>query len=314
MAEKRREFVVSAGGERIDRYVAGEMADLSRTAVQRLIDAETITVNGAPVQASYRLQDGDRVSVVVPPPRPISIEAEAIPLEVLYEDSDIVIVNKRAGMVVHPGAGQQSGTLVNAILAHCPDLAGVGGELRPGIVHRLDRHTSGVIAVAKHDRALRHLQRQFKRRTVEKHYVALLVGKVPQVEGLIEAPIGRDRQRRRRMTVRGDGKMARTRWRVIARYHDSAGSSYTLVDVHLLTGRTHQIRVHFSWMGYPIAGDEVYGPSGVAALAPRQFLHAKALTVDHPTTAERMTFEAPLPDDLRAKLDSLTPLITFIDD
>ncbi|MBN1250140.1 MAG: RluA family pseudouridine synthase [Anaerolineae bacterium] len=304
-SERRYELVVSVGGERVDRYVADALEALSRTAVQRLIDAGSVTVNGKPVGASDRVQAGDAIVVSVPPPQTVSIAPQAIPLDILYEDADIVVVNKAAGMVVHPGAGQPQGTLVNAVLAHSPDLAGVGGELRPGIVHRLDRDTSGVIIVAKHDQALRHLQRQFKRRTVEKHYVALVVGQIPQAEGLIEAPIGRDRRHRKRMAVRGGGKMARTRWRVIGRYRDDGGRTYTLVDVHLLTGRTHQIRVHFSWMGYTIVGDETYGSAAVAALAPRQFLHAKSLEIAHPSTNERMTFVAPLSSDLAGLLDSL---------
>jgi 23S rRNA pseudouridine1911/1915/1917 synthase len=308
MAEsgQRYELVVSTAGERIDRYVADALDALSRTAVQRLIDEGVVTVNGEPVQASDRVELDDVIIVTVPPSRDASLEPEAIPLDILYEDETIIVINKAAGMVVHPGAGQPSGTLVNAILAHCPDLAGVGGEIRPGIVHRLDRDTSGVIIVAKHDRALRALQRQFKRRSVEKHYLALVVGQVPHSEGLIEAPIGRDRQNRRRMAVRGDGKMARTRWKVAGSYRDSLGQRYTLVDVRLLTGRTHQIRVHFTWMGHPIAGDATYGGPAVSALAPRQFLHAKSLTVTHPITEERMTFVAPLARDLVDRLASLT--------
>lgn len=304
----QREIIVATGGERVDRYVANALDALSRTAVQRLIDDGAITVNDQAVQASDRVQAGDVIRIVIPAPEPVSIEPQAIPLHILYEDADIVVVNKSAGMVVHPGAGQPSGTLVNAILAHSPDLTGVGGEIRPGIVHRLDRDTSGAIIVAKHDQALRHLQRQFKRRTVEKHYVALVAGQIPQEEGLIEAPIARDRHRRRRMAVVGGGKMARTRWRVMARYRDDRGRTYTLVDVHLLTGRTHQIRVHFSWMGFPIAGDTTYGGPAIAELSPRQFLHARSLQITHPSTEERMTFVAPLPSDLLQVLASLTKI------
>ncbi len=302
------QLVVTIGGERIDRYVAAAVEDLSRTAVQRLITEGAITANGQIVQASDRVQSGDNILVVLAPPQAVSLLPEAIPLDILFEDAHIVIVNKPAGMAVHPGAGRTSGTLVNAILAHCSDLAGVGGELRPGIVHRLDLDTSGVLVVAKHDRALRHLQRQFKSRTVEKHYTALVMGGIPQSEGLIEAPIARDKRHRKRMAVRGGGKMARTRWRVSGHYQDDAMRVYTLVDVHLLTGRTHQIRVHFSWMGYPIVGDSVYGPSRGTALVARQFLHARTLEIDHPITEERLTFVAPLPQDLMMALNSLTPI------
>ncbi len=301
-----QELMVQVPGERVDRYVAEEIPSLSRTAVQRLIEAESITVNGEAVQAAYRLRQGDQITVHVPPPQPLAIEPEAIPLDILYEDCDLLAVNKAAGMVVHPAAGHRSGTLVNAILAHCPDLQGVGGKLRPGIVHRLDKDTSGVIVVAKNDQALRALQRQFKRRTVEKHYTALVIGDVPQKEGVIEAPVARHPRHRKRMAVRSGGKAARTRWQVMERYWDEHRRLYTLLDVKLLTGRTHQIRVHLSWMGYPLAGDAVYGPPRAATSAPRQFLHARVLAIRHPVTTERLCFEAPLPADLQRVLDSLT--------
>lgn len=299
-------FVVEASGERVDRLIANALEGLSRTAVQRLIDAGEVLVNGAPTQSSYRVREADEVMVHVPPPQPAAVIPESIPLDILYEDVDLLVVNKPAGMVVHPGAGHRSGTLVNAVLGHCPDLGGVGGELRPGIVHRLDKDTSGVIVVAKNDEALRGLQRQFKRRTVRKFYTALLVGHVPEREGLIEAPIRRHPVHRRRMAVRAGGKAARTRWRVQKWYRDEPGQRYTLVDIRLLTGRTHQIRVHFAWMGYPLAGDEVYGSARVADLAPRQFLHARALAFDHPRTEERLNFTVELPADLARVLESLT--------
>lgn len=301
-------FVVERdAGERIDRFVAAQLAALSRTAVQRLIDEEAVTVNEAPVKASHRLSLGDKVVVSVPPPRPVTLEPQSLPLDIVYEDADILVVNKAAGMVVHPGAGHRDGTLVNAILAHCPDLAGIGGELRPGIVHRLDKDTSGLLVVAKHDQAIRRLQRQFKGRLVQKRYTALVAGRLDQDDGFIEAPIGRHQQRRKQMTVRSGGKMARTRWRVEARYRDDQGQVYTRLDVTLLTGRTHQIRVHFSWMGYPLVGDDVYAPSNVRAMAPRQFLHARELGFKHPVSGAWMDFTAPLPEDLQAVLARLTP-------
>ncbi len=296
------------GGERVDRYVAAALADLSRTAVQRLVVAGAITVNGSVVPVSHKVQAGDEISVCVPAPEPVALLAEAIPLDVLYEDEDMLVISKAAGMVVHPGAGHSGGTLVNALLAHCQDLTGVGGKIRPGIVHRLDRHTSGVMVVAKHDQALRKLQAQFKQRTVRKHYTALVVGSVPQDDGMIEAPIGRDRHHRQRMAVQREGKLSQTRWHVTARYRDADGRRYTLLDVRLLTGRTHQIRVHFSWMGYPVAGDAVYGPSGTATAWPRQFLHSRELEIDHPTSGEAMRFQAPLPADLREVLATLTEM------
>jgi 23S rRNA pseudouridine1911/1915/1917 synthase len=304
-------LTVSRGGERVDRYVAGAIAGLSRTAVQRLIEAGAITVNGAVVQVSHKVQVGDEISVSVPAPESLALAPEAIPLDVLYEDPDMLVISKAAGMVVHPGAGHSGGTLVNALLAHCHDLIGVGGKIRPGIVHRLDRYTSGVMVVAKHDQALRKLQAQFKQRTVRKRYTALAVGFVPQDDGMIEAPIGRDRHHRQRMAVRGDGKPSRTRWHVVARYKDAEGRRYTLLDVRLLTGRTHQIRVHFSWMGYPLAGDPVYGPSGSATAWPRQFLHSRELEVDHPVSGEPMCFQAPLPADLSEALVTLTEVLSL---
>jgi 23S rRNA pseudouridine1911/1915/1917 synthase len=303
-----RTLLAAAAGERLDRYVAEALTDLSRTAVQRLIEEGNVTVNGKRSSPSQRLRAGDEILVHIPPPEPVDLQPEAIPLDVLYEDADLLVINKSAGLVVHPGAGHRSGTLVNAVLAHAPDLTGVGGELRPGIVHRLDKDTSGVMVMAKHDQALQELQRQFKRRSVEKRYSALVLGDLPQDEGLIEAPIARDRRQRQRMAVRAGGKEASTRWRVVGRFRDAEGQRYTLLDVELLTGRTHQIRVHLAWMGYPLAGDRVYAPPRAAVMAPRQFLHARELSLDHPTTAERLHFEVPLPPELEQVLAALTSL------
>ncbi len=305
-AGERYTLLAEDGGGRIDSFIAEALPDLSRTAVQRLIDAGHVSVNGAPTRAAYKVRAGDTIVVYVSPPQPTTIAPEVLPLDILYEDADILVVNKAAGMVVHPGAGNYSGTLVNALLAHCSDLQGIGGELRPGIVHRLDKDTSGVLVVAKHDRAIQALQRQFKEREVRKIYIALVIGNIEQAEGVIDAPIGRHRVHRKRMAVIADGKAARTRWRVRGRYRDAHNRIYTLLDVRLLTGRTHQIRVHFAWLGFPLVGDAVYGPVHSPVPAPRQFLHARALTLLHPTTGEKMTFSAPLPDDLVALLASLT--------
>ncbi len=301
-------LTVSEKAERIDKYLARHLSDLSRTAIQRLIDAGEVTVNGAVPKPADDVAPGDEIVVRVPPPEPTTLVPQELPLDVLYEDGDIIVVNKTAGRVVHPGAGHPDKTLVNAILAHCPDLTGVGGELRPGIVHRLDKDTSGVLVVAKHDQAIRHLQRQFKHRTVEKTYVALLIGDLEDREGFIEAPVGRHPVRRKRMAVIPEGKTARTRWTVVERFRDAKGRPYTLVEVGLLTGRTHQIRVHFSWMDYPLVGDATYGHRRDPLDAPRQFLHARDLTLTHPVLEERMTFSAPLPTDLRRVLDALTPV------
>ena len=296
---------VEEDGGRLDSFIAEVLPELSRTAAQRLIDAEEVTVNGAVPRPSYKMRRGDTVVVRIPPAQPATLSPEALPLDILYEDADILVVNKAAGMVVHPGAGNYSGTLVNALLAHCDDLQGIGGELRPGIVHRLDKDTSGVLVVAKNDHAIHALQHQFKQREVRKIYVALVIGNIEQAEGVIEAPIGRHRVHRKRMAVVTNGKPARTRWRVRGRYRDARNRIYTLLDVRLLTGRTHQIRVHFAWLGYPLVGDTVYGPANSPLPAPRQFLHARTLTLQHPTTEEKMTFSALLPDDLAQFLGTL---------
>ncbi len=292
-------------GARVDRFVAAARPDLSRAAVQRLLSAGHITVNGQAVRASYKVRAGDEVRVCVPPPRPARLQAEALPLDILYEDDDLLVINKAAGMVVHPGAGNPSGTLVNAVLAHCPDLRGVGGEMRPGIVHRLDKDTSGVLVVAKHDRAITGLQRQFKQRTVRKFYLTLLIGLLPQPEGIIDAPIGRHRVHRQKMAVTMRGRSARTRYTLLQELRDAQRRPFSLVRVHLLTGRTHQIRVHFAWLGYPVLGDSVYGPAHSPLPVPRQCLHAHQLTFVHPISGEEMTFTASLPADFASVLTAL---------
>ena len=309
MKETTYTLIVPAAGERIDKYLRDELDSLSRTAVQRLIDAGEITVNGEVPKPAYDVQAGDEIVVHVPPPEPTELLAQELPLDVLYEDTDIIVVNKTAGRVVHPAPGHRDGTLVNAILAHCPDLRGVGGELRPGIVHRLDMDTSGTLVIAKDDQSLRELQRQFKERTVSKTYIALLIGRLPDPEGLIAAPIGRDPRHRKRMAVVEGGRASRTRWSITERLRDAQNRPYTLVEVDLLTGRTHQIRVHFSWYGYPLVGDTTYGRRDPLS-APRQFLHARDLTFTHPTTGARVTFSAPLPADLRAVLARLNTQFT----
>lgn len=295
-------------GLRVDRYVASQLEELSRSAVQRLLTAGEVRLNNRLVGASTRVRLGDEVVVRIPAPQTTDLVAEDIPLDIVYEDSDLVVVNKPAGVVVHPGAGHTRGTLVNAILAHCPDLQGVGGVLRPGIVHRLDRDTSGLIVIAKHELALRGLQRQFKQRSVRKYYTALVCGHLRQPSGIVEAPIGRHRVHRKRMAVRGDGKPARTRWRVLQYLRDEEGHCLTLIDVQLLTGRTHQIRVHMAWMGYPLAGDPLYGTQATVRFAPRQFLHARELFFDHPVTGECLHFHAELPIDLKSVLARLIPV------
>jgi 23S rRNA pseudouridine1911/1915/1917 synthase len=289
--------VQEEGAERLDLYVAHHCPEVSRSRAQRLIEEGFVTVNGRPAKASRLLQRGDRVVVRVPPPSPLDLEPEAIPLSIVYEDDDLLVVDKPAGMAVHPGAGRSRHTLVNALLARCPDLAGVGGVLRPGIVHRLDKDTSGLILVAKNDRAHTALSRQLKERTVEKGYLALVTGRLEPGEGVIEGAIGRDPHNRKRMAVVEGGRPARTAYRV--REHPA---DCTLVEVTPSTGRTHQIRVHLAAVGHPVVGDAVYGrPSPFVG---RQFLHACRLGFDHPVDGRRLLFESPLPADLQQALRS----------
>jgi len=288
------------GGERLDKAIAAALPELSRTQVQRLIKGAYVTVRGAVARASYRLEPGDRVVVRIPPPEPSQIGPEAIPLDIIYEDADVLVINKPAGMVVHPSHGHAAGTLVNAILAHCPELEGVGGEQRPGIVHRLDKDTSGLIVVAKNDRAQRDLQRQFKARLVSKRYLALVEGRLVPSQGLIEAPIGRDPAHRQRMAVVRGGRDAITRYQVVETFAD-----YTLVEAEPVTGRTHQVRLHLAFLGHPVVGDRVYGRRKQRLEIGRQFLHASRLTLTLPGTGERATFTAPLPPELEAVLAEL---------
>ncbi len=300
-------FSVAAGGERLDRYLVAQLPELSRAALQRLIEAGEVLVNGQPSRPAYKIRPGDLLVVRVPPPEPTELLPEPIPLDIVYEDADLIVVNKPAGLVVHPGAGNPRGTLVNALLYHCPTLS-VGGAVRPGIVHRLDKDTSGLLVVAKNDLAHQRLQQQFKRREVRKQYLALVYGALRTDSGYIQAPIGRHPVQRVKMAVVEKGREARTRWTVRARYVDAAGRPYTLLDVLLETGRTHQIRVHCAWLGHPLVGDTLYGPQRPALSAPRQCLHAAALSFTHPIAGTPLSFSAPLPEDFQSVLDSLMPV------
>lgn len=301
------EIWVEEGGARLDRFLADRMAGLSRSAIQRLIDEGQVTLNGKPVKAGYRVRPGDVVAAHLPTEEPPEPVAEAIPLAVVYEDEWLLVVDKPAGMVVHPAPGHVSGTLVNALLAHCPALA-AGGEERPGIVHRLDRDTSGLLLVAKEERVRRALQRQFKTRQVRKVYLALLDGSLQPVRGRIEAPLGRDPHHRQRFAVLPDGREAVTEYRVLERFAHLSGPAagdYTLAEVEPKTGRTHQIRVHLAAIGHPVTGDRVYGRRRTSLPLSRQFLHAWRLEFTHPLGGQRMGFEAPLPADLSAVLELL---------
>ncbi|MFN8483577.1 MAG: RluA family pseudouridine synthase [Anaerolineae bacterium] len=291
----------SAVGERLDKYLADARPDLSRSAIQRLIKDGDILVNGHPAKASQRVAAHDRVSVRVPPPQPLdAVPAPQIAVDILYQDADLLVINKPAGLVVHPAHGHSDDTLVNALLAHVPDLAGIGGVQRPGIVHRLDKDTSGLLLVAKNDRAQQALQAQFKGRSVDKVYLALVEGRVALPRGRIDAPIGRDPRERTKMAVVPDGRPAQTEFRVLETLDDT-----TLVEAHLLTGRTHQARVHLASIGHPIVGDRVYGRRKARAGVTRQLLHAYRLAFDLPATGERVEFTAPVPEDFRQALVAL---------
>jgi 23S rRNA pseudouridine1911/1915/1917 synthase len=300
-----------ADGERLDRYLAGAVPGRSRSQIQRLIEAGHVVVPRVRMtKANVLLREGDAIHVHLPTVQTGTPAAQDIPLEVLYDDEDVVVVDKPAGMVVHPAAGNPDGTLVNALLHHVKDLSGIGGEARPGIVHRLDKGTSGVMVVAKHDAAHRELARQFHDREVEKEYVALVWGLVRQ-RRRIDASIGRDPGQRHKMSTRATRSRAASTRVTWAR--DLAGA--TLLRVAIATGRTHQIRVHLSAIGHPVVGDVLYG--GVRRRVPgrfravqrleRPFLHAERLTFSHPRTGQRMTFTAPLPADLEGVLRDITP-------
>lgn len=288
-------------GERVDKHVTDTLdGDASRSQVQAWIRDGFVQVNGRPVKANYRLEVGDVLALTVPEPEQSRLVPEAIPLDIVYEDRHVVVVNKPRGMVVHPAAGHTSGTLVNALLHHCPDLGGVGGEKRPGIVHRIDKDTSGLLMVAKHDTAHQRLSEQLAARSVIRKYVAVVNGNLPHDRGTIDAPIGRDRYDRKKFAVDvNGGKPAVTHFRVLERL-----PAHTLMELQLETGRTHQIRVHMQYLGHPLEGDPVYGRRRGAAMD-GQALHAAVLGFTHPESGENMLFEAPLPADMVRLLERL---------
>ena len=289
------ELEAESGGERLDVFVARRMPALTRARVQKLIAEGRVLVGGERAKASLRVEAGQRVTVDVPPAVEATAVAEDIALDVIFEDADMLVVNKPPGMTVHPSPGHTTSTLVNAILAHCDDLSGIGGVLRPGIVHRLDRDTSGVIVVAKNDAAHNALAKQLKERSVEKTYVALVEGTPKPMEGVIDAPIARDPRNRQRMAIVDRGRASETAYSVIERFDGTS-----LVEARPKTGRTHQIRVHFAAIGHAIVGDRVYGKA--SPIVGRQFLHAQRIAFAHPRTGARVEFEAALPADLSEAL------------
>jgi 23S rRNA pseudouridine1911/1915/1917 synthase len=292
------EIVVDSDGERLDQFVSRSLPSLTRSRVQKLIHEGRVLVAGSRAKASLRLDAGLVVTVEIPPAEPAAAVPQPMALDVLYEDADILAVNKPAGMAVHPSPGHAHSTLVNAILAQCDDLSGIGGVMRPGIVHRLDRDTSGVILVAKNDAAHQGLARQLKDRSVEKTYIALVDGVPAPAEGVIDAPIARHGRQRQRMAIVEGGREAVTAYRVVERF-----AEVSLVEARPRTGRTHQIRVHLAAIGHPIVGDAVYGRK--SAIIARQFLHARHIAFAHPTTGERIELEAPLAADLLGALETL---------
>lgn len=298
-----KEYIVSQEekGKRLDTYIPSVDTDITRTSAQRLIEDGNILVNGKNVKVSYKIQENDKISVEIPKPKQIELKAQDIPIEIIYEDSDIIVVNKPKGMVVHPANGNPDGTLVNAIMAICKDsLSGIGGEIRPGIVHRIDKDTSGLLIVAKNDNAHVKMSEQIKNHEVKKTYIALVRGVFKENEATIDMPIGRSTSDRKKMAVNKNGKNAITHIKVLKRF-----DKYTLLQVNIETGRTHQIRVHLSHIGYPIVGDYTYSNGKNEFDVIGQCLHAQKLEFKHPITQKDMCLEAELPQYFKDILDKL---------
>lgn len=280
-------------GLRLDKVLVSFMPEKSRTYVGKLIDDGNCSVNGEIAKASLKVKEGDEITVEIPEDKPLQVEKEDIPLDVVYEDSDILIINKPQGMVVHPSQGHWEHTLVNAVLAHCSDLSGINGVIRPGIVHRIDKDTSGLICIAKNDEAHNFLAEQLKDHTMNREYVAIVKGVIKENTGTINMPIGRDKQNRQKMAVEPiNGKPATTHFTVLERFNN-----HTLIRCKLVTGRTHQIRVHMSYIGHPVEGDQIYGGRGASKIYKNgQLLSAVKLTLIHPRTKEVKSFEIDMPD------------------
>jgi 23S rRNA pseudouridine1911/1915/1917 synthase len=303
VSERQVELHFEQPAERLDKFLVSRLPEFSRSRLQGLIKDGFVNVNGQPAhKAGQMLDRGDILQVTIPPPEPGTLIAEQIPLDILFENDDLLVVNKPAGMVVHPAAGHASGTLVHAALAHSPQMEGIGGEKRPGVVHRLDRDTSGIILLAKNDRTHHWLQEQFRLRRVNKTYLALVDGRPPTPVGRIEAAIGRSPAQRKQMavTTENKGREAISEYRVLESF-----SQHTLLEVHPITGRTHQIRLHLAFIGCPVAGDTVYGRKKATIALQRQFLHAASLSILLPGQTEQHRFEAPLPLELKLVLEEL---------
>lgn len=290
--------------DRLDLYLMKRGIPFSRSRIQKLIAEEQIRVNDRPAKSSYRVREGDRIEIRIPPPAPLELIPEAISLDVVYEDESLLVINKAAGMVVHPAPGHDQGTLVHALLHHCQNLTGIGGRERPGIVHRLDKETSGIMVVAKTDQAHQRISKQFKHHTIDRRYLALVCGRMEKKTGKVVLPIGRDRIDRKKISARtSHPREAETRFIVRENFKSAA-----FLEVYPQTGRTHQIRVHMAHLGHPIIGDKVYGGRAARAFelqVGRQMLHAERLGFVHPATGETMTFSAPLPEDMQQMLTAL---------
>lgn len=292
------ELIIKTGGARLDKALA-DLTDLSRSQANDEIKKGTVLVNGEPVKAKYTVKEGDIISYQLPEEEILDYEAEDIPINIVYEDEDLAIINKAQGMVVHPSAGHSSGTLVNALLYHIKDLSTINGVVRPGIVHRIDKDTSGLLMIAKNDKAHHILADELKAKKSLRKYLAIVHGNLPNDRGMIEAPIGRSEKDRKKQAVTAKGKDAITRFQVVERFGD-----FTLVELSLETGRTHQIRVHMAYIGHPVAGDPLYGPRKTLA-GNGQFLHAQTLGFTHPSTGEMVTFTAEPPIIFRQTLEKL---------
>lgn len=295
-------FTIEKGGERIDKYLSEQLEDMTRSHIQKLIKENMVRVNGMAVKSNFKLSASDQIEVEIPELKEPDIRPENIPLDILYEDQDILVVNKPKGMVVHPAPGHYTGTLVNAIMYHCKDnLSGINGVMRPGIVHRIDMDTTGSLLICKNDRAHQALAEQLKEHSITRKYHAIVHGRLKEDEGTIDKPIGRHPIDRKKMSVHcTNGREAITHYRVLKRFQQ-----FTYIECQLETGRTHQIRVHMSSIGHPILGDQIYGPAKCPYKLQGQTLHAKVLGITHPTTGEYMEFDAPLPDYFQALLEKM---------
>ena len=298
LQEETKTYKVTVDADRLDRFLASQGPEITRSQIHRLIEDGQVAINGLHAKPSQKVRSGDIIVLTILPPKPLALVPQDIPVPLIYQDDHLIVLDKPSGLSVHPGPGHPDGTLVNALLAHCPDIKGVGGVIRPGIVHRLDKDTSGLMVVAKTDTAHLSLSKQLKNREVVKGYIAVSKGSINPVEGLIDLPIGRDPKNRKKMAVIEGGRDSKTRYRVVEHLN-----GYEILQVYLETGRTHQIRVHLAYMGHALLGDQVYGKGNL--LRGRQFLHANHLKFIHPVTEMDMEFRSNLPDEMLAVIDEL---------